>query len=227
MSRFKPHLSILPLAQRDLWPQLGAASSLGFVLYGGTAIALRLGHRSSIDFDFFTERPLDKIALREVFAFLGKAQLLQDRPDTLTVNVFPETSPAYPVKISFFGGIDFGRYSDPDVTDDGTLQVAALDDLMATKLKVMLQRVEARDYEDVAAMLKAGQRLDRGLAIARAMFGRDFQPSESLKALTWFEGGDLRRIPEETRKLLIEAAAAVRRLPSITKTAQALALPPP
>lgn len=32
---------------------------LGFALYGGTAIALRLGHRTSVDFDFFNDRPLD------------------------------------------------------------------------------------------------------------------------------------------------------------------------
>jgi hypothetical protein len=50
MSIFLPtHMEILPPAQR-----------LGFVLYGGTAIALRLGHRSSVDFDFFTADPLKK-----------------------------------------------------------------------------------------------------------------------------------------------------------------------
>lgn len=52
-------MDILPMAQRRLWPQLGNAPKLGFVLYGGTAIALRLGHRDSVDFDFFSERPLD------------------------------------------------------------------------------------------------------------------------------------------------------------------------
>ncbi|WP_373321508.1 nucleotidyl transferase AbiEii/AbiGii toxin family protein [Rivihabitans pingtungensis] len=39
---------------------LAQASKLGFVLYGGTAIALRLGHRESVDFDFFSDRPLDR-----------------------------------------------------------------------------------------------------------------------------------------------------------------------
>jgi hypothetical protein len=38
---------------------LGPARSLGFVLYGGAAIALRLGHRQSVDFDFFSSRPLN------------------------------------------------------------------------------------------------------------------------------------------------------------------------
>jgi len=47
---FKPRLEILPQAQRRLWPELNNAPDLGFSLYGGTAIALRLGHRDSIDY---------------------------------------------------------------------------------------------------------------------------------------------------------------------------------
>jgi len=50
---FKACMSILPLAQQRLWPELRKAADLGFVLYGGTAIALRLGHKISVDFDFF------------------------------------------------------------------------------------------------------------------------------------------------------------------------------
>lgn len=45
---FKPRLEILPPGQQRLWPELKPASLLGFVLYGGTAIALRLGHRLSL-----------------------------------------------------------------------------------------------------------------------------------------------------------------------------------
>lgn len=60
MNRFKPRLDVLPEAQRRLWLQLAQTPRLGFVLYGGTAIALRLGHRPSIDFDFFTDKPLDR-----------------------------------------------------------------------------------------------------------------------------------------------------------------------
>jgi hypothetical protein len=46
----------LPIAQQHLWQELRPARDLGFVLYGGTAIALRLGHRPSVDFDFFTDQ---------------------------------------------------------------------------------------------------------------------------------------------------------------------------
>ncbi|MDP3092108.1 MAG: nucleotidyl transferase AbiEii/AbiGii toxin family protein [Nitrospira sp.] len=140
---FTPHLEILPSAQRLLWTELRPAPRMGFVLYGGTAIALRLGHRASVDFDFFTDQPLNRTALSSSFPFLHRATLLQNTPDSLTVLVPPNTSDDQHVKVSFFGTLSFGRVGEPDVTADGILQVAALDDLMATKLKVILQRIEA------------------------------------------------------------------------------------
>ena len=55
---FLPRLDILPNPQRRLWDEL-AAVPVEFALYGGTAIALHLGHRHSVDFDFFGNRPFD------------------------------------------------------------------------------------------------------------------------------------------------------------------------
>lgn len=55
--------------------------------------------------------------------------------------------------------------------------IASLDDLMATKLKVILQCAEAKDYGDIAAMLNKGVSLSTGLAAAREIFGPNFQPS--------------------------------------------------
>lgn len=43
--KFKPCMDILSPAQKRLWPELRNTPVLGFTLYGGTAIALRLGHR--------------------------------------------------------------------------------------------------------------------------------------------------------------------------------------
>src|SRR4051794_6043444 len=60
-------LDVLPAAQREIWPSLAPARRLNFVLYGGTAIALHLGHRESLDFDFFRSEPLDKDHLRAAF----------------------------------------------------------------------------------------------------------------------------------------------------------------
>src|SRR5690348_636821 len=238
---FVPRLETLPLAQRALWPDLARLSALGFVLYGGTAIALRLGHRASVDFDFFTDRPLDKVALRTAFPFIARSIVLQDTPDTFTVLIPPTTlaAPDHPdpnaagdaqpmqsdeVKISFFGGIGFGRVGVPELTTDRVAQVASRDDLMATKLKVLLQRVEAKDYSDIVALLTHGVPLDRGLAAARLLFGPAFQPSECLKALVYFQGGDLDTLSLDSQRTLIDAAAAVGPLPQIALMAHTLAL---
>ena len=54
----KTYYDILPPEQKSLWPSLHKLSELGFVLYGGTAIALQCGHRNSVDFDFFSSESL-------------------------------------------------------------------------------------------------------------------------------------------------------------------------
>jgi hypothetical protein len=55
MKEFSPRTDILPAAQLRLWRELSAVPD-EFVLYGGTAIALHLGHRTSVDFFFATGR---------------------------------------------------------------------------------------------------------------------------------------------------------------------------
>lgn len=222
MRSFTPHLAVLPPAQRQVWPELAPTATLGLVLYGGTAIALRLGHRASVDFDFFTDRPLDKDALRAAFPFIGQSLVLQDQPDTFTV-LTPDQGSGEQVKVSFFGSIAFGRVGEPGMTSDGVAQVASLNDLMATKLKVLLQRVEAKDYLDIATLIAAGGRLDGGLAGARVLYGPNFQPSECLKALVYFKGGDLDTLTEDTRTTLVRAVGAVGPLPGVSIISQSLA----
>ena len=65
---FEPRLDILPDSQRELWPELDAVPS-DFVLYGGTALALQLGHRVSEDFDFFSSAGFDPDRLQSRLPF--------------------------------------------------------------------------------------------------------------------------------------------------------------
>jgi hypothetical protein len=208
-------MDILPPAQRRLWPALGNAPNLGFTLYGGTAIALRLGHHASIDFDFFSDKPLDRGAVKAAFPFMEQSTTLQDHDNTWVVLVPHGNSEREHVKVSFFGTIAFGRVGEPDWTDDGVLRVASFDDLMATKVKVVLQRAEAKDYRDVCAMVNAGVSLSRGLASARRLYGPNFQPSESLKALVYFGDGDLKTLTADEKKALVDAVKAVGDLPDV------------
>jgi Nucleotidyl transferase AbiEii toxin, Type IV TA system len=208
----------MPPAQRRLWPQLAPGVPLGFVLYGGTAVSLHLGHRRSVDFDFFTDRPLDAEAIRRGFRFARTPKTLQQTEDTLVVA-------AAGVKLSFFGNLSFGRVGDPHLTTDGVAEVASLDDLLAHKLKVILQRAERKDYVDIAAILRAGLSLPRSLASARLFFGAALQPAESLKALTYFKDGDLARLSRGDRQTLIAAAASVGDLPPVALRSRRLAIP--
>jgi hypothetical protein len=187
------------------------------VLYGGTAIALRLGHRPSVDYDFFRRDELpSRDILTKALPFLAQSKILQEQKNTLNVLATPLGDPEKTVNVSLFGGIDFGRVGTPQLTNDGLVEVASLDDLMSTKLKVIMQRVLAKDYRDVATLVRAGVDLPRGLAAAEQMYGPAFQPSESLKALTYFQGGDLAELSQEDRETLVEAVQRVRELPEVT-----------
>ena len=218
-----PNFAALAPPQRGLWPELRPAVELGFVLYGGTAVSLLLGHRRSVDFDFFHDQTLDKDEVRTAFAFMRRATTLQDLKDTLVVLVPGSGSRSREgVKVSFFGGMSFGRVGDPLLCDDGVARVASLDDLMAHKLKVILRRSEKKDYQDLAAMIRAGCAVALGLAAARLFFGNSFQPAVCLKALTYFKDGDLGKLSSADRNTLIEAASSVRALPRIARRSKEL-----
>ncbi len=221
---FETHWDILQPAQKRIWPQLHAASKMGFVLYGGTAVALRFGHRQSIDFDFFTDRSLDKLAIGKAFPFLATAQVLQETAQSWTMLAADHKPGERAVQISFFGTITNGRVGVPELTDDGSVLVASPADLLAFKVKVILQRVEAKDYQDIARMLAAGGSLAHALSAARTLFGTAFQPMESLKALTCFNGGDLLTLSPAVRETILAATRKPMRLEPIALASENLAL---
>ena len=198
------HLGVLPPPQRAFWEEDLDTIPSGWVLYGGTAIALHLGHRQSRDFDFFSSDPLDRGALRRSALLLAESRTLQDEPDTLTV--VAEKGGA-PIKLSFFGGIGFGRVGEP-VRLSGTARIASRLDLLGTKLATVTQRIEARDYVDVAALLASGLTINEGIAALLALYGNQASGLQSVKTIAWFKDGDLERLlPAEVRDLLTRAAA--------------------
>jgi len=147
-----PRLDVLPAPQRLLWPELSAIPP-DFVLYGGTAIALHLGHRQSIDFDFFGEKNLEPTKLFSSLALLADAIVTQSAPNTLSCEI--QRSGA--IKLSFFGLPKLPRLAPPHISIDNGLKVASLTDLAATKMAVVQQRIEAKDYLDIDAILSDGR----------------------------------------------------------------------
>ncbi|ABO55164.1 nucleotidyl transferase AbiEii/AbiGii toxin family protein [Burkholderia vietnamiensis] len=201
---FEPRFEVLPASQQKLWPDLAPVKDLGFTLYGGTAIALRRGHRTSVDFDFFSDRPLDKQALVAALPALEGpgAEVLQESANTFVALVQPPLDRPLlgpvaadefgdgRVKVSFFGDLTIGRVGDPELTSDGALLVAHPRDLMATKLKTLFQRIELKDYVDIHELLQHGQSLTRGLADAAALWP-GFPPGDCLGALGYHQSPQL------------------------------------
>ena len=211
---FAPRLDILPAAQRALWPELGQVPQ-HFVLYGGTGLALRFGHRQSVDFDFFSNQPFEPIRLMNSMAFLKNAKVLDGKANTLTVLVYRDG----PVKLSFFGGLTMGRVRNPEQTEDGLIWVASPLDIGASKMKVIFGRSEAKDYRDIYALLKSGFRLSEILAAAQALCEELQNPAIHLRAISYFEDGDLRTLPDEMKRTLASAAGEVclGEIPSMMK----------
>lgn len=95
------------------------------------------------------------------------------------------------------------------------MRVASLSDLFAVKLHTLAQRAEAKDHLDVGALLRAGLSLATGLAWARLVYGVEFNPMLSLKALTYFKDGDLPSLPDPVKQALVAAASGVHVIPQL------------
>lgn len=217
MRTFSPRLDVLPEAQRRLWPELRAVPA-EFTLYGGTAIALQLGHRRSVYFDFFGSREVDVIALERGMPFLARADVVQREKSTLTAIV----DRGAPVRLCFVGLRKLPRLAAPLAAGDNGLKVASLLDLAGTKALVVQVRAAAQDYIDVDALIQAGG-VDLSLVLAAGarLYGRSFNPELTLKALSYTGDGDLRDLPVELKYRLAQAVKSVDldRLPRLAPLA--------
>ena len=210
---FQPRLDILPLPQQHLWPELEATPPQ-FTLYGGTAIALRLGHRFSVDFDFFSTEPFVPAALMAAVPYLEGGTLRQSAANTLTVTVEREG----PVQLSFFGGLRVGQVAPTDQVAGPGFPVASLIDLAGMKAAVVTQRAEVKDYLDIhALMTQAGIPLAEMLAAAAVIYGDEFNPLISLKAISYHDDPGLAALPKAMRRDLTAAVRGVdaTRLPML------------
>ncbi|MFN3409748.1 MAG: nucleotidyl transferase AbiEii/AbiGii toxin family protein [Limisphaerales bacterium] len=201
---FQPQLQVLPAAQRALWPEL-ARVPRHFVLYGGTAVALHYGHRTSVDFDFFTTQPVDPDELMRSLPVLRGGKPVQISPNTLDI----EVNRGGAVKLSFLGGLPYRRVRDPLVAPDNGVQIASPLDLLATKLRAIWTRSQAKDFLDIDELLRRGISLRDGLGAAYAVFGGEFNSHISLRALGYFREGDLGTLPPALQERLIKAVNAV------------------
>ena len=91
-------------------------------------------------------------------------------------------------------------------------------DLAGTTASVVQIGAEARDYIDVNAMIASGKiDLASALVAGIAIYGSQINPEITLKVLSYFDDGDLRRLPEPVNSGLATAAREVDldRLPDL------------
>ena len=190
MKCFNPHLEILSEVQQWVYPQLRNLKDLGSVLYGGSALALQLGQRQSVGFEFFLHGRLKQKLLRGACPLLGDESLvtqIQDSENTVTFEISPPDSGKGIATISFFGNLGYGRVGEPRLTEDGVLVVASALDIFATKLKGIIQRPSTEDFADIIRLIKSQESLLEALEAASILFGTDFSPMLALKALSYFD----------------------------------------
>jgi len=204
---FEPRLDILLEPQRRLWPELDAVPS-HFVLYGGTGIALQLGHRASEDFDFFSSAGFDTDRLRSQLPFFRD---LDPANQDLWVHRKPDNLEAFVdrggmVKVAFFGGLDtLHRVEDRWRAAGSSVLVASLTDLAGMKMRVIQVRGSWKDYVDIHSLVLHGIDVPTGLAAAKAI-DRGFNPITSTRALQFYGDGTLDRVPAAMQLDLIRWA---------------------
>ena len=207
---FAPRLDILPESQRRLWPELDVVPS-EFVLYGGTGLALQLGHRVSEDFDFFSSAGFDPEGLRSRLPFFRD---LDPASPEVWVHRKRNNLEAFVdrggvVKVAFFGGLDtLNRVEDPRRAAGSRVQVASLVDLAGMKMRVIQVRGSWKDYVDVHTLVSHGVNVPTGLAAAKAI-DRNFDPVTSIRALQFYGDGTLHRVPVSMQSDLTRWAKAV------------------
>jgi hypothetical protein len=144
------HAEILPDSQRDVLRVVGPWSAgRGFYLAGGTAVALHLGHRMSIDFDFFGTDPITA-PRRFINAFRSTTSDIVNEIQCTRGTVYVQVGG---VTTSWF------RYLYPLLRPPGVWRktlVASLDDLAAMKLAAIYDRGSRKDFVDVFALLENG-----------------------------------------------------------------------
>lgn len=166
----KKRLDILPLFE---------GFKKDFYLAGGTALALQIGHRDSVDFDFFSKEDINTKELferlREIFKE-HKLLKIQEEPNTLTVLVDDA------IKISFFTH----KYKlIGEIINDGNLSLASAEDIGCMKLSAITGRASNKDYIDLYFLLQRFSLSDL-LENARLKYP-GLERNLILKSLVYFE----------------------------------------
>jgi hypothetical protein len=182
-------LETLPGDVQLLLRRLGRLpASAPFYLAGGSAVALHLGHRRSVDLDFFIARDeFEMDVLLKDLRSLGQLTIQQQSRGTLNAALDG-------TQVSFF------VYPYPLLEDLHTLwqtEVAGLLDLALMKLVSISQRGAKRDFVDLYQVCHTVHTLDRLLARLPEKYPKVTYPSyHILRSLAYFEDAESDPMPK-------------------------------
>lgn len=180
------HLDVLPENQLQLFELLSNQSFINdFYLAGGTGLALHLGHRQSIDFDFFIPADFDTYLIINKLVSIGKYQ--RDNEEKNTINGSLDG-----IKISFFGY----RYKTiDDFSYYNNIRLAGLKDIAAMKMEAIAGRGSKKDFVDIYFLLQQ-YTLNEIFDFHTIKYGKGLSNRyHHLKSLVYFKDADSEAMP--------------------------------
>ena len=183
------HERTLPPGSRkllDALKHLSRPALRGWTLAGGTGLALRVGHRSSDDFDFFRTDGMARRELHDTLSVVGEVETLQQGEKTLSVLLSG-------VKLSFFRVPD--RFLFPS-TAYSFFRIADARDIALMKLTAIANRGSRKDFVDLFTILQNGPTLQEYLDLLPRKYGTGRTNAyQVLMSLTYFDDAEGEPMP--------------------------------
>lgn len=164
-----------------------------FALAGGTSLALRFGHRLSVDLDFFTECSFDPEALHAGLE-LPQAMVVSRTHGSLTLN-------QNGTKLDFLRHA-YPLLQTPDLVDD--VRLMSVPDVAAMKLNAIANRGSKKDFFDLCLLLERFSINEMLKWFEQKYTNAD--PFIVIRSLAWFDDAELEPDPVSLNGLTWVAA---------------------
>ena len=174
------HKEILTTEQQGLLPAIKSFAK-DFGLVGGTAVALHIGHRESIDFDLFTKNPEHPIMAKKLqrqfgrYAIIDRVLVEEDPELTFMTNTVKVTFYHFEFKIPYTER--FGSY----------IAMPSLLTLAAMKVFALGQRAKWKDYVDLYFIMREYHTLAEIIRHTEKLFGNEFNAKLLRTQLSFFD----------------------------------------
>lgn len=157
----------------------------GFYLAGGTALAIQLDHRESIDLDFFSQKNFSNAELKNKLPKIGKFYLSSEEEGTLH-GVLDE------VKLSF---LEYGYNLLYPLKDFDEIKIADERDIAAMKIDAISSRGSKKDFIDLYFLLEKYS-LDELILFFEKKFNQmEYNKLHILKSLVFFADAENEPMP--------------------------------